>query len=99
MKKYTVGIISGANIALRCIAHEIDNHDRFELRAFATRSEAQKKVIEEKFNCAVYIGYDDMIKDDAIDFVYIPMPNSLHKHWDLNTVNERKHGLCETSLG
>jgi hypothetical protein len=43
MKKYTVGIISGANIALRAIAQEIDNHDRFELKAFATRSEDQKK--------------------------------------------------------
>jgi NDP-hexose-3-ketoreductase len=99
MKKYTVGIISGANIALRCIAREIDNHDRFELRAFATRSEAQKKIIEEKFNCAVYIGYDDIIKDDAIDFVYIPLPNSLHKQWVLKAVNEGKHVLCEKSLG
>ncbi|MGK0369812.1 MAG: putative dehydrogenase [Glaciecola sp.] len=99
MRKYTVGIISGANIALRAIAQEIDNHDRFELKAFATRSEDQQKAIKKKFNCAVYIGYDYLIKDDDIDFVYIPLPNSLHKEWVLKAINAGKHVLCEKSLG
>jgi predicted dehydrogenase len=45
-----------------------------------------------------YYSYDDMLDDEDIEVVYIPLPNTLHKEWVLKAAAKKKHILCEKPL-
>jgi predicted dehydrogenase len=43
----------------------------------------------------VFGGYQELVESDAVDAVYIPLPNGLHGRWTLAAVAAGKHVLCE----
>ena len=96
--KVNWGILGVAQIAERLIP-AIQQSKSGEVRALASRnlSKARKKAEEygvEKF----YGTYKELLLDQDVQAVYIPLPNHLHKEWLLESVKHNKHVLCEKPL-
>ena len=89
------GILGVAGITERLIP-AIQESEKGYIRAIASRNllKAQKKA--EEYSIEKHYGaYQDLLQDETIDAVYIPLPNHLHKEWVLKSVKKKKHVLCE----
>lgn len=45
-----------------------------------------------------YDNFDDIAKNDAIDVVYIVLPNSMHAEFTVRALKAKKHVLCEKPM-
>jgi D-xylose 1-dehydrogenase (NADP+, D-xylono-1,5-lactone-forming) len=70
-----------------------------ELVAVASRDDRRSRAYAETHSIPTsYPRYDDLLADDAIDAVYIPLPNALHAEWVRKALECGKHVLCEKPL-
>jgi predicted dehydrogenase len=93
------GVLGNAEIARVCVIPGIQKSRNAAVHGFATRSpkNARKTITENKIN-QVYDNYDDLLADQDVDAVYIPLPNHLHHPWTLKALQAGKHVLCEKPL-
>jgi xylose dehydrogenase (NAD/NADP) len=98
-RKVKWGIIGSASIAHRAVIPGIQQSELNEVYAIASRDEdkAQRAADQHGISKA-YAGYESLLEDDAIDAVYIPLPNHLHKEWTIRAAEAGKHVLCEKPI-
>ena len=100
-RKIRWGVIGAtAQIAQKGVIPAILGSDCAELTAVASRSRDSAKEIAKAAgpDVSAYSDYDSLIADDAVDVVYLPLPNSLHLGWAVEAMNNGKHVLCEKPL-
>ncbi|RKP44274.1 gfo/Idh/MocA family oxidoreductase [Cohnella endophytica] len=67
--------------------------------AIASRDTAKAEAAALKYDIPSFYGsYEELLKDERIDAVYIPLPNHLHKEWTIRAAEAGKHVLCEKPL-
>lgn len=93
------GILSTAKIGLSKVLPATQAADRCEVVAIASRDLGLARSTADRFGIARAHGsYADLLADDEVDAVYIPLPNHLHAEWTIAAAAAGKHVLCEKPL-
>ncbi|CAN5740943.1 Gfo/Idh/MocA family oxidoreductase [soil metagenome] len=91
-----IGILGFANIAQKSVIPAADETDAVEVTGVATRGGKKSGEIRELISEAgLFEDYESLVESDAVDAVYIPLPNSMHVEWTLKALEAGKHVLCE----
>ena len=91
------GVLGAARINRQLIP-AIRGSGRSGLVAVATRDPARGAAYAEEWQIPRATSYEELLADDAVDIVYVPLPNSLHATWTIRAVEAGKHVLCEKPL-
>jgi predicted dehydrogenase len=90
------GILGTAKIALTKVIPAMQRSPWCEIMAIASRDLAKAKAAAGGLNIPnAYGSYEEMLADNSIEVVYIPLPNHLHVPWTIKAAEAGKHVLCE----
>lgn len=95
MQKVKWGILSTANIAVTQLIPAIERAINAEVVAIASRGPKVHAVAEKLKIERAYKSYEELLADEEIEVIYIPLPNNLHKEWAMKAATAGKHVLCE----
>ena len=85
------GVLGYARIAKNSIIPAIQRADNARVYGVASRNQDELPVGEWQKS---YGDYAALLADEAIQAVYIPLPNSLHKEWVIRALEA--HGISTT---
>ena len=99
MAKVKWGVLGTANIARGCTIPGMKKAESVELYAIAGRSIDKAELFKREFGFEkAYGSYEELLDDEEVQAVYIPLPNGLHKEWVIKALNKKKNVLCEKPL-
>ena len=81
-------LLAGARVAAGVEVVAVGSRDRERGEAFAVEHGIGR----------VHGSYEELLADDDVEAVYIPLPNSLHVPWAVQALEAGKHVLCEKPL-
>jgi len=100
MKKVKWGILSTAKIGLKQVIPAMQAGEMTEVNAIASRSLDKAQVAADSLGIPkAYGSYEELIEDQEVECIYIPLPNSMHLEWALKSMEAGKHVLCEKPIG
>ena len=92
------GILSTARINHKLLAGAREA-DGVEVVAVGSRDRARGEAFAAEHGIGrVHGSYEDLLADDDVEAVYIPLPNALHVPWAITALEAGKHVLCEKPL-
>ena len=95
MQEVRWGLVSTANIN-KALIRAIRASKRGELVAVRSRSQASADAYAAEWDIPqAFASYEAMLDSDAVDAVYIGLPNHLHAEWSIYALEHGKHVLCE----
>ena len=99
MEKVRWGVLGTANIARGCAIPGMQRAENCEIYAIAGRKLEKAQAFAKEFAFEkAYGSYEELLQDDAVQAVYIPLPNNLHYTWVEAALKAKKHVLCEKPL-
>ncbi|MEX0654070.1 MAG: Gfo/Idh/MocA family oxidoreductase [Phycisphaeraceae bacterium] len=92
------GILGTGNIA-RQFAEGVAGSKRSRVSAVGSRTRGAAEGFAEEYELdRSHRCYEDLLADEAVEAVYISLPNSLHAQWTIKALEAGKHVLCEKPL-
>ncbi len=92
------GIIGTGGIA-RAFANGVAGSKACEVIAIASRTQEKADTFAKEFKIKkCYAGYEELLKDDEVEAVYIAIPHPFHAKWAIRTAEAGKHILCEKPI-
>ncbi|KRC51984.1 hypothetical protein ASE16_02655 [Leifsonia sp. Root227] len=93
------GVLGTAKIVETGLGPAIVRDPRSELVAIASRSSAKAGEFASRLGAERGYGdYRELLADDSIDIVYVPLPNAMHREWVIAALEAGKHVLVEKPL-
>ncbi len=85
------GILGCAGIVHK-MAVAIKNAKNSKLHAISSRSLEKAKTFSEKYEIPKYYGsYEELLLDNEVEAVYIPLPTTMCLEWVIKSANAKKH--------
>jgi predicted dehydrogenase len=95
MDALRLGLLSTANINAQILQGARET-DRVEVAAVGSRDGAKAQAYAAEHGIGRAHGsYEALLADDAVDAVYIGLPNGMHHEWTLRALEAGKHVLVE----
>ncbi len=92
------GILGTGNIA-RQFADGVSGSPRARVIAVASRTrQAACEFASTREIALAHESYAELLKDEAVEAVYISLPNNLHHEWTIRALEAGKHVLCEKPI-
>ncbi|MCD2492587.1 Gfo/Idh/MocA family oxidoreductase [Lacrimispora sp. NSJ-141] len=99
MRKVKWGVLGTAGIAKGQTIPGMRLAENCELYAVAGRNLEKAENFKKEFGFEkAYGSYEELLADEQVEAVYIPLPNTLHKEWTIKALEAKKHVLCEKPL-
>ncbi len=99
MTKLRWGILSTANIGMKKVTPAIQRAHNSEVVAISSRTRDRARASADELAIPnAYGSYEELLADDDVDALYIPLPNDLHAEWTIRAAAAGKHVLCEKPL-
>jgi predicted dehydrogenase len=93
------GILGTAAVAEKHFVPSVAELDNSEVVAVASRDAARAAEYAERLGIPrAYGSYDDLLADDDVDAVYLPLPIALHAEWAIRCAEAGKPTLVEKPL-
>lgn len=90
--------ILGTGMIARKFAADLPKSRTGVLAATASRGEATAKAFAAEYGGDGMAGYEQILRRQDVDAVYISLPNHLHREWTIRTLEAGKHVLCEKPI-
>lgn len=99
VQKLRWGVLGVSSIARRSVIPGIRESELGEVAAIASRDlDRARQAADELGIPAAYGSYEELLADESLDAVYVPLPNHLHKEWSIKALRAGKHVLCEKPI-
>ena len=96
MKKLAWGILGAGGIAGK-FAEQLPLSESGRLAAVGSRSVEKAAAFAQRHGGAA-CDYQQLLRRDDVDAVYVALPNALHESWTIQALEAGKHVLCEKPL-
>ncbi|HEX9060125.1 MAG TPA: Gfo/Idh/MocA family oxidoreductase [Clostridia bacterium] len=98
-KILNIGVLGCSQIVPRSIINPLKGVGCISAYGIASRHSENAVTYSEKYNIPnVFESYEDLLASNEIDFVYIALPNHLHKDWVIKAAYAGKHIMVEKPL-
>lgn len=99
MSNVNWGVLGTAGIAKGQTIPGMKKADNCNLYAIAGRKMEKALAFKEEFGFEkAYGSYEEMLADENVQAVYIPLPNHVHLEWITKAAEAGKHILCEKPM-
>jgi predicted dehydrogenase len=99
MQPVTFGVLGVSGFFKKRIAIPTAKSSLIEWRGIASRSQERSQEAADAYQIAnAYGSYEELLADESIEAVYIPLPNHVHAEWIKKAADAGKHVLCEKPI-
>ena len=94
------GILGCATIAVESVIPAMINSKYCTVAGIASITLKKAESVANQFQIPYFYGsYQELLDDNEIEAVYIPLPNHLHVKWAIKALQAGKHVLVEKPVG